>query len=833
MTTPSTEQQNVIDATLQQSASCIVSASPGSGKSTMALQLITQAPNTTKIMLLSYNRALVDETKRRIKRMRDAAAPVIAPDDDDMVVNDAESVFVFTYHGLLTSLLGQTISDDLLFVTHLGRLMSADTESVALPPCEFADIDVLIIDEAQDMRPHFYQLLQFFMLYIAVKRATLQLVVVGDAWQTLYDFYGESRADSRYLSHSDILFNNVNDNKWQHHTLSTTFRCSKNITKFANRFTAEHGRTMISSSSDAAPSHPVQVFALDIYKDTATVVLDVIQESGLDYDDIMVLTSSLNARSPAVPVVDLLIQSGIPVHVNRSGALTESCSSLVTKNIGHGKVKFRTFCSAKGLESKLVIVLFTRNVFNSDRIEYASYVALTRASERLVVCFNRTHTSMFDLEQLLDGFDESEISVTVKRKLNKTPKIEDVATKKRKEDARKVPSSIAADSLFAFIDVYNLAKLVTMINMTTIREPLDADEDYKEEEHQQQDGSLDAQADAAEKKEFESLYVQKMLISVNGDQHVNVMNIAGKTLLFALEYATTGKTPTAIRLMIGGMFSRVSDRNSLHADKLRNNVDAAMQHLHQPSASHDIAETKVLKKLKALAQFATCHDAVYGFSDRLVLIDDFSFIIDHVVYKRYRLAVSALEMILAAAHVRASDLCWNVIESTTFTVTLGDGSSRKLNLQTQPTCRTVDGRFGALFLHVPSLTHANVLTATVIQCCIGDPQAQFFLVNLFDGSILQVHAPADHSAFMTAAIDARLEECADTSTACFLEAHSAMVQSIARVGHHQHMFDDDALSEISDSDTDADSDTDVETIGESIVLRRELALLLQDADMTA
>ena len=60
-------------------------------------------------------------------------------------------MFVFTYHGLLTSLIGQTVGDDLLFVTHLEQFMSGGAESTTLPPCEFADVDVMIIDEAQDM----------------------------------------------------------------------------------------------------------------------------------------------------------------------------------------------------------------------------------------------------------------------------------------------------------------------------------------------------------------------------------------------------------------------------------------------------------------------------------------------------------------------------------------------------------------------------------------------------------------------------------------------------------------------------------------------------------
>jgi superfamily I DNA and RNA helicase len=823
----SIEQQMCIDATLGGNH-VVVCASPGSGKSALALEIAKQAADEN-VILVTYNRALADSTKSKIPVVPTTTTMMMDGEMEEVKHEEKKSersFGVFTYHALLTSLTGVTVHDDLLFLSIMQMLTSDgaavdDAMGVKLSTWKHRDATILIIDESQDCRPHYFELVAFLIQRILINRAKLRVIVVGDEMQTLYHFYGRSRADSRYLTLAPQLFGYVNDLDWSRQELTRTYRCSKPISRFANQFTRDRGREMVTNNtSDVAPT---QVYVLDVYKDAASLVVESIQrahqESNISYNDILVLCTSMNARSPAVNIVSELVAKGIPTNVHRSGALTDSCSTSTS----NGSVTFRTFCSSKGLEAKFVIVIFARSIF-LDELDNARYVALTRASSQLLVIMHKKDVYVSDLENMIDGLDESEIAVTVKRKIpkNRKPKSMDAVVTKKS-----MPKSIHVDVLFVFLDVYDLATLMQQVTTTTVREPYANDADFASNDH------LSEVVSENRTTEFMQRYVKTLTITSSGGTEVGLASVVGNALVLAVELFHTLKTPARVRSTITKMNSKFS--NSDQDKRLRKLVDDAMRTLVVPREDGASRETFVLRRLKALAMFAIVIDAVGGYSDRLALVDNFDFIVDKVVYTRFRLTIEVMTELMELHNIRSKDLRWQQDDGTFFKIIDADGTSSSVCINTCPSARTEDGRFLFNIVHKPSLSHCDTLLSVATQCalsqCANDPHA--YVLNLFDGAAIECKlAPTtDVTRFMTGAIDARLDEAPTLSDEEFLATHCAMVEAVCPSNNSPQQDDDpiDTIGMESDTDDEEEDEEDEEnreeSIAEMVSLRREMAEL--------
>jgi superfamily I DNA/RNA helicase len=172
----------------------------------------------------------------------------------------------------------------------------------------------------------------------------------------------------------------------------------------------------------------------------------------------MILCSSLNEFSPAKQIVHTLVKHGIPVHVSRSGRLSDvSPPTLVP--LSTGRVRVKTFCAAKGLEAKLVIVLHHKSMF--QKIENSLYVALTRSSEQLVIFQEASTTTHSDIEQLSMNVQESpNIQIHVHRTLP--------VTNPPEQNEDRPTQRILVDGMFNYVDPLFLLNLEKRLSVSTV-----------------------------------------------------------------------------------------------------------------------------------------------------------------------------------------------------------------------------------------------------------------------------------------------------------------------------------------------------------------------------
>ena len=354
------EQQKIIDA-VSRGESVIVDAVPGSGKTTTSLLLAIQCP-TKSFILVTYNRQLAEDTKKKV---------------------NIPNIKIYTIHGLATAFYSRNkpiYNDD-----KLKDLLLSNVIIKKEPP-----IDVFIMDEAQDMTIDLYQLCRKFVRDIERK---IQLVILGDRYQAVYEFRG---SDKRCVSLAHMLWRDYCDN-FNHLTLRTSYRLTKPMANFVNSVIL--GSKKIVAIKDGSPVkyYCINVFA-GRYKDSELNeniipksiknVVKKIHTGNINPDDVFVLSYSMNnPYSPARICEEYFSNNGISCYVSKNDI--EDIDPYVMRK----KVVFTTFCSAKGRERKIVILydfdsFYTSKVFtprNPTECPPNMFVGLTRPSEKLII----------------------------------------------------------------------------------------------------------------------------------------------------------------------------------------------------------------------------------------------------------------------------------------------------------------------------------------------------------------------------------------------------------------------------------------------------------------
>jgi hypothetical protein len=190
-------QQAAVDAV--DTHNIIVNAVAGSGKTTTSLQIARKFEHP---LLLTYNRALADETATRA---------------DDLGI----SLHSRTYHGCCGKLFGAVCYTD--SIIH-------DTLMTGLLPDNVYDL--IIMDECQDMNQVFHMLCR---AVIRGARTPPRLVVLGDRNQAIYGAIG---ADYRFLDRADELYCDINkaykSDTWRRIEMNESFRVPKAVAGFIN-----------------------------------------------------------------------------------------------------------------------------------------------------------------------------------------------------------------------------------------------------------------------------------------------------------------------------------------------------------------------------------------------------------------------------------------------------------------------------------------------------------------------------------------------------------------------------------------------------------------------
>jgi superfamily I DNA/RNA helicase len=176
----SEEQRNIVEK-VKDGINIAVDAVPGSGKTTTILHIAQHYPNK-KIIALMYNKDLKEETREKIKLL------------------GLKGIECHSYHSLMYKYYeydGKVGTFDTVMKHHL---IYPNNSMLKKAPGK-VQLDMLIIDEAQDMCKLYYLFVQMFLEDYELNP---QLVLLGDRYQKIYDYRKQPHtADERFLTLPD------------------------------------------------------------------------------------------------------------------------------------------------------------------------------------------------------------------------------------------------------------------------------------------------------------------------------------------------------------------------------------------------------------------------------------------------------------------------------------------------------------------------------------------------------------------------------------------------------------------------------------------------------
>lgn len=358
---PSDEQQVVLDH-VKAGRNVIVEACAGSGKSTTILSLARELAGL-RFLQFTYNKQLRLEIKEKVETLR------------------LKNIDVHTFHSFSV----KHYTDEASVDTGIRHLLLDDM------PCRtpLPAYDVVVLDECQDMTPLFFQLVVKVLRDLLLDSGgggahrQLQMVVLGDARQCLYEFKG---ADSRFLTFADRVWSRrFGLGPFERCTLRTSYRITQPMAWFVNR--ALLGTDLMVASRDGPQVTYIrrpkyQIEDIIIYR-----ILHFMKKGDLP-SDIFVLAHSVKSSNHHIArLANKLVENGIPVHI--PAFETDEVEDCVIE----GKVVFSTFHTAKGRERKHVFLPGFDQSYFSFAPDYEKrkcpntlYVGCTRATQNLILC---------------------------------------------------------------------------------------------------------------------------------------------------------------------------------------------------------------------------------------------------------------------------------------------------------------------------------------------------------------------------------------------------------------------------------------------------------------
>ena len=359
----SIEQQEIINKSKDNNIICDSVA--GSGKTTTILGILSAYPKD-KNLILTYNAKLKLDTREKINQL-------------NLLNGTAESYHSFCYNNITKKIINDKELYD--FINNINNYQDK---------LEF-NYDRIIIDEVQDMKPIYYELVCFI---ISHNIKSPLLVIIGDTFQSIYEY---DLADERYLIYADKLFN-VNNNNWIKLSLSTSYRITNTMADLLNnqfnmnreikayKISQYKPRYLICNTYIENKFNKKDNFDLDL-----TIYNEVKYYLDLGYkpNDIFIISNSINPKSPIRELVSLLKKNNIKVYI---------LEDYNKKNIEDIEgIICLTYHKVKGLEKKVCIVYGCDNYFfelHNNIINTICpnelYVALTRATERLTLIQHNT-----------------------------------------------------------------------------------------------------------------------------------------------------------------------------------------------------------------------------------------------------------------------------------------------------------------------------------------------------------------------------------------------------------------------------------------------------------
>ncbi|PIF01182.1 MAG: ATP-binding protein [Maribacter sp.] len=204
----SPSQRSIIED--NSSSYIVVAAGPGSGKTRvlvhkLASLLLMEDVKHEQLLMVTFSRAAATEFKKRLL---------------DLIRNAAGFIEIKTFHAYCFDLLGKVGS-----IEKSETVISKAIERIRNKDIEYNRITktVLVIDEAQDMDKHEFELIKLLMKI----NEEMRVIAVGDDDQNIYEFRG---SNSKYLEQF------ITEHKANKFELIENFRSKANLVEFTNQF---------------------------------------------------------------------------------------------------------------------------------------------------------------------------------------------------------------------------------------------------------------------------------------------------------------------------------------------------------------------------------------------------------------------------------------------------------------------------------------------------------------------------------------------------------------------------------------------------------------------
>jgi hypothetical protein len=352
------DEQEVILGHVKEGENVIVDAVAGTGKTTMILS-IAAVLSETRILQITYNSSLKDDVRKRATE------------------TNLSNIEIHTFHSLMRSYyLPDGYSD-----TDMRKLLSKDST----PNKPIPKFDMFVLDECQDMSFLYFQ---FIAKVIRDSGRAIQLIILGDYMQGLYDFKG---ADIRFLTMAEKIwdgFSYLRTKEFQKCTMKMSFRITNPMCTFVNDVMLGEPRMRACRDGQKVTYIRYPMFdAMKIVYGEIMKILDVGGKAG----EIFVLAASVKGTNSNIARLEnALVERGIPCHVpNMDGG-------KIDERVIDGKVVFSTFHASKGRQRKYVFIVgfdhmsmryHTRNI-PEQVCPNTLYVGATRATHGLYLLEN-------------------------------------------------------------------------------------------------------------------------------------------------------------------------------------------------------------------------------------------------------------------------------------------------------------------------------------------------------------------------------------------------------------------------------------------------------------
>jgi ATP-dependent DNA helicase RecQ len=266
-----------------QSSHIAVAAGPGSGKTRvlvhkLASLLLMEDVKHEQLLMVTFSRAAATEFKKRLL---------------DLIGNAASFIEIKTFHAYCFDLLGKVGSiekSETIINKTVEKIRNKDIEANRITKT------VLVIDEAQDMDKHEFELIKALMEH----NEEMRVIAVGDDDQNIYEFRG---ASSKYLEQF------ITEQRAKKVELIENYRSKANLVEFTNQFVKR-----ISKRLKEAPIIPQtnENGLIKIVKYSKDNLIEPVVRDVSKSDLIGTTCILTHTNSEALQITGLLIQEGLP-----------------------------------------------------------------------------------------------------------------------------------------------------------------------------------------------------------------------------------------------------------------------------------------------------------------------------------------------------------------------------------------------------------------------------------------------------------------------------------------------------------------------------------------